>query len=152
MTHQISDDKNLLNIANKVRTNLLIFSNNEILNILKSKYMLINSYSPEYIFNKHCGDFEVRIPYQTISSSSDLNTIYEDEDKNEKKSSKHVNINEHNYEHRKSTDVADEKMNMEVLKYIIEIKKKKMKIAQGKLKLQQLCERTKKSLKKKKNR
>ena len=66
MTHQISDDKNLLNIANKVRTNLLIFSNNEILNILKSKYMLINSYSPEYIFNKHCGDFEVRIPYQTI--------------------------------------------------------------------------------------
>jgi len=150
MTHQISNNKNLLNFANKIRTNLLIFSNNEILKILKSKYMLINSYSPEYIFNKHCGDFEVRIPYQTISSSSDLNTIYEDEDKNEKKSSKNINIYDHYYEHRKSTDVADEKMNMEVLKYIIELKKKKMKIAQGKLKLQQLCERTKKSLKKKK--
>ena len=137
MTHQISNNKKLLKFANKIRTKLLIYSNNEILKILKTKYMLINSYSPEFIFNKHCGDFEVRIPYQTISSSSDLNTIYEDENKNGEN-------NYNNYEHRKSTDVSDEKMNMEVLKYIIEIEKKKMKIAQGKLKLQQLCERTKK--------
>lgn len=143
MTHQISNNKKLLKFANKIRTKLLIYSNNEILKILKTKYMLINSYSPEFIFNKHCGDFEVRIPYQTISSSSDLNTIYEDENKNGQN-------NYNNYEHRKSTDVSDEKMNMEVLNYIIEIEKKKMKIAQGKLKLQQLCERTKKSLKKKK--
>ena len=143
MTHQISDEKKSSKIANKIRTNLLIISNNEIIKILKSKYMLINSYTPEYIFNKYSEEFEVRIPNQTISSSSDLNTIFEDDDK---KGIDYFNNNEH----RKSTDVAEEKMNIEVLNYITELKKKKMRIAQGKLKLQQLCERTKKSLKKKK--
>ena len=125
MTHQISDEKISSKIANKVRTNLLIISNNEIIKILKSKYMLINSYTPEYIFNKYSEEFEVRIPYQTISSSSDLNTIFEDDDK---KGIDYFNNNEY----RKSTDVAEEKMNIEVLNYITELKKKKMRIAQGK--------------------
>jgi len=115
---------NKLKKANKIRSFLLTFCNNEILNILKQKNpMLINTYSPINLFNTNSSNYEeIKIEneiqkgnYNIFDNQKFENILFRSKTADEKKIEEELN---------KENDVIN---------YISKIKDKKVFVSQKKL-------------------
>ena len=110
--------------ANKIRSFLLTFCNNEILNILKQKNsMLINTYSPINLFNTNSSNYE-EIKIENEIQKGNYNIFDNQKFENILSRAKTVDDNKIEDEINKENDVIN---------YITKIKDKKVFVSQKKL-------------------
>ena len=110
--------------ANKIRSFLLTFCNNEILNILKQKNsMLINTYSPINLFNTNSSNYE-EIKIENEIQKGNYNIFDNQKLENFFSRSKTADENKIEEEINKENDVIN---------YITRIKDKKVNVSQKKL-------------------
>lgn len=109
--------------ANKIRSFLLTFCNNEILNVLKQKNpMLINTYSPINLFNTNSSNYEIKIENEI--QKGNYNIFDNQKFENILSRSKTADENKIEEELNKVNDVIN---------YISKIKDKKVFVSQKKL-------------------
>ena len=109
--------------ANKIRSFLLTFCNNEILNVLKQKNpMLINTYSPINLFNTNSSNYEIKIENEIQKGNYNIFDYQKFE--NILSRSKTADENKIEEELNKVNDVIN---------YISKIKDKKVFVSQKKL-------------------